>query len=70
MGRGGRGRGRGRGRGGRFDDAVHKWTPKQGDNDAMKMLKGYRERDEHDKERQAMAAFVQLVEETFGGAEI
>jgi hypothetical protein len=30
------------------------------------MLKGYRGREEHDKEKQAMAAFVQLVEETFG----
>lgn len=73
-GRGGRGGfrgrgGRGRGRGGRFDDSGHKWTPKQGDNDALRMLKGYRAREEHDKEKQAMAAFVQLVEETFGDAE-
>ncbi|OSS50291.1 hypothetical protein B5807_04794 [Epicoccum nigrum] len=66
-GRGFRGRGgRGRGRGGRFGDSGHKWTPKQGDNDALRMLKGYRGREEHDKEKQAMAAFVQLVEETFG----
>lgn len=35
----------------------------------MRMLKGYRAREEHDKEKQAMAAFVQLVEETFGDAE-
>jgi hypothetical protein len=73
-GRGGRGGfrgrgGRGRGRGGRFDDSGHKWTPKQGDNDALRMLKGYRGREEHDKEKQAMAAFVQLVEETFGDTE-
>ena len=73
-GRGGKGGfrgrgGRGRGRGGRFDDAGHKWTPKQGDNDALRMLKGYRGREEHDKEKQAMAAFVQLVEETFGDTE-
>lgn len=70
-GRGGRGGfrsrgGRGRGRGGRFDDHAHKWTPKQGDSDAMRILKGYRGKDEHDKEKQAMAAFVQLVEGTFG----
>lgn len=73
-GRGGRGGfrgrgGRGRGRGGRLDDSGHKWTPKQGDNDALRMLKGYRVREEHDKEKQAMAAFVQLVEETFGDTE-
>ena len=35
----------------------------------MRSLKGYRGRDEHDKEKQAMAAFVQLVEETFGDPE-
>lgn len=35
----------------------------------MRMLKGYREREELDKEKQAMAAFVQLVEETFGDAQ-
>lgn len=35
----------------------------------MKMLKGYREREDHDKEKEAIAAFVQLVEETFGDAE-
>ncbi|KAF3048101.1 hypothetical protein E8E12_010334 [Didymella heteroderae] len=74
--RGGRGgfrgrgsRGRGRGRGGRYDDTPHRWTQKQGDNDAMKILKGYREREDTDKEMQAMTAFLQLVEETFGDAE-
>lgn len=35
----------------------------------MKMLKGYRERDDMDKEKQAVAAFVELVEETFGTPE-
>lgn len=73
--RGGRGgfrgrgsRGRGRGRGG-HKDAPHKWTQKQGDNDAMRMLRGLRERNETDKEMQAMSAFLQLVEETFADAE-
>ncbi|KAJ4340688.1 hypothetical protein N0V87_002349 [Didymella glomerata] len=73
--RGGRGgfrgrgsRGRGRGRGG-HNDAPHRWTQKQGDNDAMRMLKGLRERDDTDKEMQAMTAFLQLVEETFDGEE-
>lgn len=66
-GRGGfRGRGgRGRGRGGRFDTVPPRWTQKQGDADAMRMLKGYRDREDTDKEKEAMAAFVQLVEETF-----
>ncbi|KAJ8107219.1 hypothetical protein OPT61_g9016 [Boeremia exigua] len=65
--RGGRGaRGRGRGR---QNDAPPKWTQKQGDADAMKMLKGYREREDGDKEKQAMEAFVQLVEDTFSSAE-
>ncbi|KAJ4985399.1 HIT zinc finger [Stagonosporopsis vannaccii] len=69
-GRGFRGRGaRGRGRGGRQDNAPPRWTQKQGDADAMKMLRGYRERGDMDKEKQAVAAFVQLVEETFGHAE-
>lgn len=31
----------------------------------MRMLKGYRDREDTDKEKEAMAAFVQLVEETF-----
>jgi hypothetical protein len=35
----------------------------------MKMLKGLRERDESDKEMQAMTAYLQLVEETFGDTE-
>jgi hypothetical protein len=35
----------------------------------MKLLKGYRDRDENDKEKEAMMAFVQLVEETFNEAE-
>lgn len=35
----------------------------------MNMLRGYRERGDMDKEKQAMAAFVQLVEETFDNAE-
>ncbi|KAH6618982.1 hypothetical protein C7974DRAFT_40201 [Boeremia exigua] len=69
-GRGFRGRGgRGRGRGGRQNDAPYKWTQRQGDNDAMRMLKGVRGRDDSDKEKQAMAAFVQLVEDTFGDAQ-
>ncbi|KZM21441.1 uncharacterized protein EKO05_0006178 [Ascochyta rabiei] len=69
-GRGFRGRGfRGRGRGGRHDDSQSRWTQKQGDADAMKMLRAYREREENNKEREAMAAFVQLVEENFAGAE-
>ncbi|KAF1925449.1 uncharacterized protein M421DRAFT_69896 [Didymella exigua CBS 183.55] len=73
--RGGRGgfrgrgsRGRGRGRGGRHDDAPHRWTQKQGDNDAMKMLKGYRNREDTDEEMQAVVAYLQLVEETLGDA--
>lgn len=33
------------------------------------MLKGLRERDDTDKEMQAMTAFLQLVETTFGDAE-
>ncbi|KAF9698455.1 hypothetical protein EKO04_003370 [Ascochyta lentis] len=70
-GRGGfRGRGgRGRGRGGQYNDSQPRWTQKQGDADAMKMLKGFRQRDDKDKEKEAMVAFVQLVEETFGDAE-
>lgn len=64
--RGFRGRGgRGRGRGGRQDGSQSRWTQKQGDADAMKMLKGCRERESHDKEKEAMAAFIQLLEETF-----
>jgi hypothetical protein len=35
----------------------------------MRLLKGYREREDNDKEKEAMAAFVQLVEETFGDAD-
>jgi hypothetical protein len=35
----------------------------------MRMLKGYREREENDKEKEAMAAFVQLVEEKFADSE-
>lgn len=35
----------------------------------MRMLKGLRERDDTDKEIQAMTAFLQLVEETFDGEE-
>lgn len=73
-GRGGRGGfrgrgGRGRGRGGRYDDSNSRWTQKQGDTDAMKMLKEYRGRDDNDKEKEAMAAFVQLVEEIFADAQ-
>ncbi|KAF2624194.1 hypothetical protein BU25DRAFT_163130 [Macroventuria anomochaeta] len=69
-GRGGRGwGGRGRGRGGRRDDAPHKWTQKQGDADGMKMLKEYRGREDNDKEKEAMATFVQLVEDTFADPE-
>lgn len=71
-GRGGfRGRGsRGRGRGGRQDDSQPRWTQKQGDTDGMKLLKGYRAREDNGKEKEAMAAFVQLVEETFADAEL
>lgn len=35
----------------------------------MKILKGFREREDTDKEMQAMTAFLQLVEETFGDVE-
>jgi hypothetical protein len=35
----------------------------------MRMLRGLRERNETDKEMQAMSAFLQLVEETFADAE-
>lgn len=67
--RGFRGRGgRGRGRGGRQDDSQSRWSQKQGDADAMKILKGCRERESPDKEKEAMAAFIQLLEDTFTDA--
>lgn len=63
-------RGRGsRGRGGRWcahnDREQQKWTQKKGDADAMKMLKEFRSGDSG-KEGEAMAAFVQLVDEMYG----
>ncbi|PSN61217.1 hypothetical protein BS50DRAFT_461228, partial [Corynespora cassiicola Philippines] len=61
--RGGRGgRYRGRGRGGREE----RWTPKKGDADAMKLLKGVREGAGTSEEQEAVAEFVRLVEETVG----
>jgi hypothetical protein len=60
-----RGRGRGRGRGG-FDDREGRWTQKKGDADGMKMLKGLRDGKSGEKEKEAMAAFGQLIEEVFG----
>jgi hypothetical protein len=68
-GRGSRGRGRGRGGFRGFDDREAKWTQKKGDADAMRMLKGLRDGKSGDKEKDGMAAFVQLVEETFGHSE-
>lgn len=65
----GRGRGdRGRGRGDRFrnDDTPRRWTEKKGDADAMRMLKKTREQDKNDEEKEAMAAFVSLIEEVSG----
>ncbi|KAL6710730.1 hypothetical protein ACN47E_007787 [Coniothyrium glycines] len=67
-GRGSRGRGRGRGRGGRWD-RPERWTPKKGDSDAMGLLKVIRDGQGKDKEQEAMAEFVTLVGELFGGAE-
>tara|TARA_R110002003_G_scaffold9_42_gene789 strand:- start:221 stop:823 length:603 start_codon:yes stop_codon:yes gene_type:complete len=65
-GRGSRGRGRGRGGFGGFDDREAKWTQKKGDADGMRLLKGLRDGKSGDKEKDGMAAFVQLVEEVFG----
>lgn len=62
-------RGRGRGRGGRFggyDDENSRWTPKKGDADAMKMLKEVRSGEADGKDKEAMRAFVDLIEENFG----
>jgi hypothetical protein len=64
-----RGRGRGRGRGGFNDDREGRWTQKKGDADGMKMLKGLRDGNNGDKEKEGMAAFGMLVEEIFGGKE-
>jgi hypothetical protein len=61
-----RGRGRGRGRGGFFDDREGRWTQKKGDADGMSMLKGLRDGKSGSKEKEAMAALGQLVEEVFG----
>ncbi|KAH7075903.1 hypothetical protein BKA63DRAFT_565949 [Paraphoma chrysanthemicola] len=61
-------RGRGRGRGG-FDEKEGRWTQKKGDADGMRMLKGLRDGKSGDKEKDGMAAFVQLVEEMFGCGE-
>ncbi|KAF2256785.1 hypothetical protein BU26DRAFT_527061 [Trematosphaeria pertusa] len=64
-GRGYRGGGRG-GRGGWANDEGPRWTQKKGDADAMKMLKGLRDGKRAGEEKEAMTAFVGLVEETFG----
>ncbi|KAH7090247.1 hypothetical protein FB567DRAFT_286665 [Paraphoma chrysanthemicola] len=61
-------RGRGRGRGG-FDEKEGRWTQKKGDADGMRMLKGLRDGKSGDKEKDGMAAFVQLVEEMFGSGD-
>jgi hypothetical protein len=69
-GRGTRGRGRGRGRGGRGgwngEDREERWTPKKGDKDAMAVLKGIRDTEGDENEKEAMAQFVGLVDELFG----
>ncbi|KAH8730436.1 hypothetical protein GQ44DRAFT_606927 [Phaeosphaeriaceae sp. PMI808] len=67
-GRGTRGRGRGRGRGGDFGAQEGRpsiWTQKKGDAHATRLLKGLRDGRHGDKEKDAIAAFVQLAEETF-----
>ena len=65
-----RGRGRGRGRGGRGgwngEEREERWTPKKGDKDAMAVLKGIREGENNQSEKDAIAEFVGLVEELFG----
>ena len=53
--------GRGRGRGGEG-----RWTQKQGDFQAMKMLKWMREGDRGDKTQDAITEFVALVDELVG----
>ncbi|KAF1939166.1 hypothetical protein EJ02DRAFT_352960 [Clathrospora elynae] len=70
-GRGSRGRGRG-GRGGSWgghEEKEERWTPKKGDADAMGLLKGIREGNGREKEKESMAEFVALVEELFGQSE-
>ncbi|EUC34766.1 hypothetical protein COCVIDRAFT_91707 [Bipolaris victoriae FI3] len=66
-GRGSRGRGRGRGRGGRhWEEREERWTPKKGDKDAMAVLKSIRDGEDNQEEKEAMAQFVELVDELFG----
>ncbi|KAF1978123.1 hypothetical protein BU23DRAFT_251811 [Bimuria novae-zelandiae CBS 107.79] len=67
-GRGARGhwRGRGRGRGGWGGDDRPRWTPKRGDEDAMRMLKGLREGRRGEVEKEGIGEFVRLVGEMFG----
>lgn len=61
-----RGRSRGRGRGGRGgSDQAPRWTPKQGDKDALRALKGLREGNKVD-EKESIAEFVRLIEEMYG----
>ncbi|KAF2708507.1 hypothetical protein K504DRAFT_381595 [Pleomassaria siparia CBS 279.74] len=57
-----------RGRGGRPVDQG-RWTQKQGDANAMKILKGFREGARGGKEQGAMVEFVALVEDVFGPRE-
>lgn len=67
-GRGAWGRGRGRGRGGfGADNGPRKWSEKQGDAAATKLLKRFREGKETEEAKVAMAEFVGFVEETLGG---
>ena len=65
-GRGRRGRGRGRRGGWNGGDREERWTPKKGDKDAMAELKGIRDGEGNENEKDAMAQFVGLVDELFG----
>lgn len=65
-GRGGRGRGRGRGGWGGGNE-MPRWTPKQGDNDALRMLKGLRQGSTAE-ETDGIGEFVRLVEGMYGDA--
>ncbi|KAL5387602.1 hypothetical protein DPSP01_003397 [Paraphaeosphaeria sporulosa] len=65
-GRGGRGRGRGRGGWG-GGDGTPRWTQKQGDNDALTILKSLREGNTTEG-TSGMGEFVRLVEEMYGDA--
>jgi hypothetical protein len=58
-------RGRGRGRGG-FGDRESRWSQKKGDADGMRLLKGVRDGNTGEQERDGMAEFAQLVQECFG----